>query len=406
MQADIGRRKPAPDVRGRADVVGMAGRRARRVSNALPACAAVLLLGAALGAQTASGPLAAAHRFWSQRLTASAVKAFEAATRDPRTAAEAWEALGRIYTFKGWQQEGVFPGWHDEPEYRDRAIAALKQSLAIEPSRQSAAEALAQAESFAASPTVVPPAPPRPEVKALDAKLEAFRASQEAPPSEFDALLKERTELQADPAPYFTGAQIMLERRDYARATDLAMRGAAAAERFIAENESALRMSGKAAGARARSRAAALDILGAVALARMDLDGAARQLEEAHRLSRGQDFLVNYHLGELAMARRDPEQAQEHYLEALALTSGPEPLRRRAREALGHIRASLEDGAGFEAWLEETLAVRREARRTAMLRSVMDRPLPRLDLRGMDGRAIDLAALRGKVLLLNFFSSW
>ena len=39
----------------------------------------------------------------------------ERGARRRTTAAEAHEALGRIYTFKGWQQESVFPGWHDEP---------------------------------------------------------------------------------------------------------------------------------------------------------------------------------------------------------------------------------------------------------------------------------------------------
>jgi len=50
---------------------------------------------------------------WDQRLAKSAIAALEAAARDRSTAAEAHEALGRIYTFKGWQQESVFPGWHD-----------------------------------------------------------------------------------------------------------------------------------------------------------------------------------------------------------------------------------------------------------------------------------------------------
>jgi hypothetical protein len=37
---------------------------------------------------------------------------------------------------------------------------------------------------------------------------------------------------------------------------------------------------------------------------------------------------------------------------------------------------------------------------------VVDRPLPPLHLTALDGKALDVGSLRGKVLLLNFFSSW
>src|SRR5215218_10384813 len=109
---------------------------------------------------------------WDQRLAKSAIAALEAAARDKTTAAEAHEALGRIYTFKGWQQESVFPGWHDEPGVRTKALAELKAAVAADPSRASAQEALRTAEGFAAAESV-DPALPRPEIKALDAKIQA-----------------------------------------------------------------------------------------------------------------------------------------------------------------------------------------------------------------------------------------
>jgi hypothetical protein len=356
-------------------------------------------------AQSPREQLARGHELWRQRLAKGAIASFEAATRDRATAAEAWEALGRIYTFKGWRQEGVFPGWHDEPEYRERAIAALKASLAADPSRTTAADALKEAEGYAASPTVVPPAPPAPDVQALDAQIARFREAQ-APLGELEALLDRRAARQADPNPFFTAAQIALDRGDFARAEAFASRGAAAAERFIAENESAYRMDGKARGARDRSRAAALDIRGAVALARLDVDAAARHLEEAARLSQRRDVLVLFHLGELAAARRDVDGAAEHFLDALSLTGGPPPLRARAMEALAGVHAAREEPQGFEAWLHEELERRRAARREAALRSPVNRRLPPLALRTLDGRPVSLEDYRGKVLLLNFFSSW
>ena len=111
---------------------------------------------------------------WDQRLANTAISQLEIAAKDPLTAAEAHELLGRIYTFKGWQQDNVFPGFHDEPAYRARAINELKASLAADPNRTSAREALETAEGFAAADRV-DPAPPRPEIRALDQKINAGR---------------------------------------------------------------------------------------------------------------------------------------------------------------------------------------------------------------------------------------
>lgn len=363
----------------------------------------VLIAAPSSGAQQAQ--LEKGHELWRQRLAKSAIAAFEAAARDPRAAAEAHEALGRIYLFKGWLQEGAFPGWHDEPEYRDRALAELKAALAADPNRASAQEALRLAESYAAADHVPPAAAPA-AVKELDAKLESYRAAPDAPVAEMLAALDARTAAQADPAPYFTAAQILLDRRDVDRAMELAHKGVAAAERFIAENDGAYKMSGKSQSALARSRAAAQDLIGWAAFLRNDLATAARRLGEAEQLSRGQDFLVQFHLAELAAARKDIDGARQQYLNALSLTAGPAELRTRATKALADIQASLEKPGGFEAWLDEALAERRRQRREAALRTLVDRPLPPLALTGMDGRAVDVGALRGKVLLLNFFTSW
>lgn len=370
------------------------------------AVALVAVTAVAAGAQSPQDDLARGHELWRQRLSKSAIAAFEAATRQPAVAAEAWEALGRIYAFKGWRQEGVFPGWHDEPEFRERAIAALEASLDADPARTSAADALKEAEGWAASPGVVPPAPAPPDVQALDGRIARYRDDRDAPLAGLDALVDQRAALQADPTPFFAAAQIALVRRDYARAEAFATRGLAAAERFIDENESAYRMDGKARGARNRSRAAALDVRGTAALGRMDFAAAERHLEEAARLTRGQDFLVEFHLGELAVARRDADRAAEQFLNALSLAGGPAPLRAQATDALSGIHGAREEPQGFEAWLAEELDRRRAGRREAALRTAVDRRLPPLALQTLDGRAVDLRDYRGKVMLLNFFSSW
>jgi len=344
--------------------------------------------------------------FWDQRLSKSAVAALEAAARDRSTAAEAHELLGRIYTFKGWQQESVFPGWHDEPSYRERALSELKAAVAADPSRASARDALRVAEGFAAAEKV-DPAPPRDEIKALDAKLESFRSAPSAPLSELVAAVDARAKAQADPAPYFTGAQLLIERGDYDRAIATAERGAAVSDRFIDENLSAYQMTGKSQGAYSRGRAAAADLVGWALLLRKDYAGAAAKLEEAARLSQSQDVANQFHLGELARAQNAPDRARDYYLNALSLAGGPPPLRERAKQALASASAARGDATGsLDAWLDAELARRRDARKADALGSLVDRPLPKLTLTTVDGKPFDTAALRGKVVLLDFFASW
>src|SRR6185295_13778934 len=133
----------------------------------------VVLAAVSLSAQTpARDAFVKGRTFWDQRLSKSAIAALEAAARDRSTAAEAHELLGRIFTFKGWQQESAFPGWHDEPSYRERALTELKAAVAADPARASAQDALRTAQAFAAADKV-DPAPPRPRIKTLDAALQA-----------------------------------------------------------------------------------------------------------------------------------------------------------------------------------------------------------------------------------------
>jgi len=378
------------------------------------ASAAVVVTFAGLLAQSpARQQLARGNALWDQRLANSAIAALEAAARDRSTAAEAYEALGRLYTFKGWLQDNVFPGWHDEPAYRERALAALKASLAADATRASAQEALRMAEGFAAADRV-DPAPPWPEVRALDVKLQSYQTTGSDPKSgsepatvrDIVAAIEARAKAQADPAPYFTGAQILIDRGEYDRAIAMAQRGVAASDRFIDENLSAYQMAGKSQGSYERGRGTAADLIGWALFLKKDYAAAAGKLEEADRLAQGQDLANQFHLGELARARNAAARARDHYLNALALSGGPPPLRQRATQALAALQPGGPDAAGFDAWLETELARRREERKASALKSLVDRPLPKLTLTTVDGRPYDTAGLRGKVLLLNFFASW
>jgi len=358
-------------------------------------------------AQTLSArqQLTRGQTLWEQRLSKSAVAALEIAARDKTTAAEAHEALGRLYTYKGWLQDNVLPGWHDEPSVREKAIAELKASIAADPSRASAQEALRTAEGYAAA-DAVDPAPPRPEIRALDQRLQSYQTKTDAPISEILDALEARAKAQADPAPYFVAAQILIDRGEYDRAITIAARGAAASDTFIDENLSAYMLPGKSQGSYARGRSQAADLTGWALFLKKDYAGATAKLEEAERLSQGADFANQYHLGELAKTQNATAQAREHYLNALSLAGGPAPLRQRASQALDAMQIAPVAAGGFEAWLESQLARRREERKTAVLKSLIDRPLPKLALTTVDGRPYDTSSLRGKVLLLNFFASW
>ena len=342
---------------------------------------------------------------WDQRLANTAISQLEIAAKDPLTAAEAHELLGRIYTFKGWQQDNVFPGFHDEPAYRARAITELKASLAADPNRTSAREALETAEGFAAADRV-DPAPPRPEIRALDQKMNAGRDAK-VPMGDVVAAIDERIKAQADPAPYFAGAQVLIDRGDFDQAMTLAEHGVEASDRFIDENLSAFQLSGKAEGSRTRARAQAADLTGWALFMKKDYARSAAKLEEAERLSRGLDFNNQLHLAELARAQNAPDRAREHYLNVLTLSGGfggaPQTARDRARQAL---QAGYAGGESFDASLDAQLATRSEARKTAALTSLVDKKLPKLTLTTLEGKPFSTASLQGKVLLLNFFASW
>jgi tetratricopeptide (TPR) repeat protein len=374
---------------------------ASTASSAASSTAPSAALSGAQAQTRAREQLAKGQALWDQRLANSAIAALEAAAQDPSTAAEAHEALGRLYTFKGWLADNVYPGWHDEPSLRQKALTELRAAVAADPNRASAREALRTAEEYAAA-DAVDPAPPRPEIRALDQKLQAAGTV-----DDILSAVEARAGAQADAAPYFTGAQMLIDKGAYAQAIAMANRGAAASDRFITENLSAYQLTGKSQGSFARGRATAADLTGWALFEQKDYAKAREKLEEAARLSQDQDPVNQFHLGELARAQGDAAQARNHYLDALSLSGGPAPLRQRVTQALQSVQAGgAVPAGGFDAWLDAELARRRDERKSSVLKSLVDRPLPKLTLATVDGRSYDTSGLQGKVLLLNFFASW
>ena len=183
---------------------------------------------------------------------------------------------------------------------RAKAIAELKASIAADPARASAQEALRTAEGYAAA-DAVDPAPPRPEIRALD------RAAAVAPDEDRRADRRDPRRARGagegpggSRAAYFVAAQILIDRGEYDRAIAIAAHGAAASDTFIDENLSAYMLPGKSQGSYARGRSQAADLTGWALFLKKDYAGAKAKLEEAERLSQGADFANQFHLGELA----------------------------------------------------------------------------------------------------------
>jgi hypothetical protein len=114
----------------------------------------------------------------------------------------------------------------------------------------------------------------------------------------------------------------------------MAERGGTASDRFIDENLSAYQLTGKSQGSYARGRATAADLVGWATFQKKDYAGARDKLMEAARLSQDQDFLNQFHLGELERAQNAPARARERLSDGAVARRGPAAAPAAATEAL------------------------------------------------------------------------
>src|SRR5262249_24972895 len=152
--------------------------------------------------------------------------------------------------------------------------------------------------------------------------------------------------------------------------------------------------------------AVAADITGWALVQKKDYTAGGAKLQEAERLSQGTDFITLFHIAELARMQNDLPRAREYYLNALALQGGPPQLRQKLLPTLTQIRGEAGAGLPFTNWIQKEMTTRQEARKTAALKSLVDKPLPTLALSTIEGQPYDQKNLRGKVVLLDFFASW
>ncbi len=370
---------------------------------------------------TDAGLLAAKGQiYWRLLRTKSAEQALIAAATTPAYAAEAHYWLGRIYFFKGYQAENVFPGWHEEVSYRPRAVKAFTAARDAKPAwyfphlglgdiaQADGRESDAQAEYARAKELGQPATTIDDAVKAADAVLAKLQAAENPPIPELRAAIEARIALRPDPMSYALGANLLLARRaELAYVARLAVDGRAAGEQFVKENESSYRLDGKVTASLDRSQATFTDIAGWAAFLQGDIKNAEDRLAEAARLSRNLDATNQMHLGQLSRTKNDLENAREHYLTVMALAAAAPPQREAAKTALRDVQAkSGENPMEFDKWLVATLDRKREERRKALVSTMAGKKLPSLVLTDLQGNKIDLLAQRGNVVLLNFFSAW
>ena len=419
-----------------------------RVSRSWAGAALAVALASAAVAQPAADAgrraLQDGDRLWRAKLTRSALDAFEKAAASKASAADAYERIGRIYLFKGSESEGAFPGWHEEAEYREKALLAFEQALLRAPDsetarlgRWKALRALGRDAGPEPAPAPPPDAAPAEQIQKLraekrhadlieqarsfatrfpdserlpavyDALLEAYQATPATPADAIAAAVLARIAARPDPGAYVAGANLLMGRGAFDQARKLALELVPAAETFIDENIGSYKLAEKAKGSLNRTRATSADLVGWMLFGKGDLSGAEAKLVEAERLSRGQDFANQFHMGELLRKKGELKDARERYLNALSLAGGAEAQRAAARQALAQVQASEgQDAGGFDAWLKGDLDRRREERRAQLLGSMLDRAVPKLPLVSLKGEPVDLSKLRGKVLLYKFFASW
>ena len=320
----------------------------------------------------------------------SAEQALIAATKTPSTAAEAHYWLYRIYDFKGNKAEGAFPGFHEEVSYRPRAEAELKAAGTPKP------EWAAESDAFDTA------------LKTADASIAKLQADENSSAADIRAAIDARIKLRPDPMTYASGANLLLARRsELPYVVKLAADGKLAGERFIRENESSYKLSGKITASIDRLAASFADIAGWSAFLQGDQKTAEAKLAEAERLSRATDPVNQIHLGQVSRLKNDLTTARDHYVNVLTLAAVTPPQKEAATTALRDVLAKLgENPMEFDKSLASMLDRRREERRAAASSNMIGRKLPALSLTDVNGNKVDLQAERGNVVLLNFFAAW
>ncbi|HVR37764.1 MAG TPA: redoxin domain-containing protein, partial [Thermoanaerobaculia bacterium] len=184
--------------------------------------------------------------------------------------------------------------------------------------------------------------------------------------------------------------------------------GVAKLDKFIANNR--LEMGTEVSSAdmdkfEVTMRASMRDALGWVLLKRGRTDEALTQLFAAYEYN-PDDMQVLYHLGQFNESRAQLAKAEDFYRRGAMLQSSTEnPNRAAIKDLYAKRNGSL---AGYDDYLH-TLNDRDAAQRRKKVLSARNkspRGVPPFALQTLDGKAVKLADLKGKVAVINFWGIW
>lgn len=160
-------------------------------------------------------------------------------------------------------------------------------------------------------------------------------------------------------------------------------------------------------GSREKQRQTYNNTLGAIAdaqgwvLAQQgNVEQAERELRMAVGLNPTQQAL--YHLGLILDRRGQTEDALELLVKAAAQQGSHQGAARQAAEAV----LQKQTAAGVDALIERVHTARVDNKREQMRKELFEQPAKDFELVSLDGQRYQLSALRGQVVLLNFWSTW
>lgn len=147
------------------------------------------------------------------------------------------------------------------------------------------------------------------------------------------------------------------------------------------------------------------DALGWVYFKSGRMNEAERELALAHRLD-GDDPRTLGHLAELHAKSGDLEALEDFWIKCMGLPTGSRvPCE---DQILNQFKSTRADAGGFDSYMANLrrAAERARVQQVASAMEVEQAPLPRFELRALDGTVVTSESLRGKVLVIGFFGTW
>lgn len=142
----------------------------------------------------------------------------------------------------------------------------------------------------------------------------------------------------------------------------------------------------------------------AFGLAKMGKSAEAEKFyEEAYALTKGTQAEINQRLLECYVNNGKYEKAMATAIECVRKGQSSDPLIEQYKKAYVKTKGSE---AGFDEVLNEARNLARANLRKELLKNLVNKPAIDFSLKGLDGNAVKLSELKGKVVVLDFWATW